>query len=46
MDTRFANLLASIRDKKNLDDEMKKALAAAIKEFTEQFVLHAAGARA
>ena len=36
-----------IREKKNLDDEIKKALAAAIKEFNEQFIAaRAAGARA
>jgi hypothetical protein len=37
MDTRFANLLGTIRDKKVLDDETKKQLSAAIKEFNEQF---------
>jgi F-type H+/Na+-transporting ATPase subunit alpha len=47
MDTRFANLLGAIRDKKNIDDEIKGQLAAAIKEFNEQFVAsRAAGARA
>jgi hypothetical protein len=47
MDTRFANLLGMIRDKKNLDDEAKGQLAAAIKEFNEQFAAsRAAGARA
>jgi F-type H+-transporting ATPase subunit alpha len=46
MDTRFANLLGAIRDKKVLDDDVKKQLAAAIKEFNEQFVAsRAAGAR-
>ncbi len=37
MESRFGNVLESIREKKNLDDEIKKALGAAIKEFTEQF---------
>jgi F-type H+-transporting ATPase subunit alpha len=47
METRFANLLTSIRDKKNLDDEIKKGLDAAVKEFNEQFIAaRAAGAPA
>jgi F-type H+-transporting ATPase subunit alpha len=47
MDTRFANLLGVIRDKKNLDDEVKGQLTAAIKEFNEQFASsRATGARA
>jgi F-type H+-transporting ATPase subunit alpha len=47
MDTRFANLLGTIRDKKNMDDEIKTQLAAAIKEFNEQFAAsRAVGARA
>jgi F-type H+/Na+-transporting ATPase subunit alpha len=47
MDTRFANLLGTIRDKKNLDDELKGQLGAAIKEFNEQFAAsRAAAARA
>jgi F-type H+-transporting ATPase subunit alpha len=47
LDTRFANLLSTIREKKNLDDELKKALGAAIKEFNEQFkASQATGARA
>src|SRR5687768_3384667 len=37
MESRFGNVLQSIRDKKNLDDEIKNALGAAIKEFSEQF---------
>ena len=37
METRFANLLGSIREKKNLDDEIKGALTKAVKEFNEQF---------
>ena len=44
MDTRFGNLLAAIREKKNLDDEIKKELTAAIKEFNEQFTGGAAAA--
>ena len=45
MESRFGNVLQSIRDKKNLDDEIKKALGAAIKEFNEQFIAaRAAGA--
>ena len=47
METRFANLLGGIREKKVLDDDTKKALAAAIREFNEQFTAsRAAGARA
>ncbi|MCC7125163.1 MAG: F0F1 ATP synthase subunit alpha [Acidobacteria bacterium] len=42
MTTRFSTLLASIREKKTLDDAIKGELNAALKEFTEQF----AGARA
>ena len=46
MESRFGNVLQSIREKKNLDDEIKSALAAAVKEFNEQFVAaRAAGAR-
>ncbi len=46
MESRFGNVLQTIRDKKNLDDEIKKALGAAIKEFNEQFIAaRAAGAR-
>jgi F-type H+/Na+-transporting ATPase subunit alpha len=46
METRFANLLTSIREKKTLDDEAKKALGAAVKEFNEQFTAsRAAGTR-
>jgi hypothetical protein len=37
METRFASLLSSIREKKNLDDELKGALTEAIKDFNEQF---------
>jgi F-type H+-transporting ATPase subunit alpha len=37
MQTRFGNVLASIREKKNLDDEIRKALTAAVKEFNESF---------
>jgi F-type H+-transporting ATPase subunit alpha len=37
METRFANLLGTIREKKVLDDDAKKQLTAAIKEFNEQF---------
>ncbi len=46
MESRFGNVLQTIRDKKNLDDEIKKALGAATKEFNEQFIAaRAAGAR-
>jgi F-type H+-transporting ATPase subunit alpha len=45
MDTRFGNVLASIREKKNLDDQIKAALVAAIKEFTSQFLANRAAAR-
>jgi F-type H+-transporting ATPase subunit alpha len=44
MDTRFASLLAGIREKKNLDDDLKKSLTAAITEFNEQFVASRAAA--
>jgi F-type H+/Na+-transporting ATPase subunit alpha len=37
METRFGNVLASIRDKKTLDDEIRGALTAAVKEFTATF---------
>jgi F-type H+-transporting ATPase subunit alpha len=37
METRFGNVLASIRDKKTLDDELRNALTAAVKEFTATF---------
>jgi hypothetical protein len=37
METRFGNLLTTIRDKKILDDELKGSLTKAITEFTEQF---------
>jgi len=46
MDSRFGQVLAAIREKKLLDDELKKSLEAAIREFSEQFTAaHAAGAR-
>ncbi len=38
MDTRFSQVLTAIREKKNLDDDLKKALGAAIKDFNEQFM--------
>ncbi len=37
MTTRFSTLLATIREKKTLDDEVKGQLNAALKEFTQQF---------
>ena len=37
MDSRFGTLLGTIREKKVLDDDLKKQLTGAIKEFTEQF---------
>jgi F0F1-type ATP synthase alpha subunit len=37
MGARFGNVLQSIREKKNLDDEIRTALTAAVKEFNEQF---------
>jgi F-type H+/Na+-transporting ATPase subunit alpha len=46
METRFGNVLQEIREKKILDDELKQALAAAVREFNEQFTANrAAGAR-
>jgi F-type H+-transporting ATPase subunit alpha len=38
METRFGNVLASIKEKKTIDDQTKADLTAAIKEFTQQFV--------
>jgi F-type H+-transporting ATPase subunit alpha len=47
MQTRFGNVLAAIRDKRTLDDQIKSDLTAATKEFNEQFTANrAAGARA
>ena len=44
MATRFGSLLATIKTKKTLDDELKGQLNAALKEFVQTF--NAAGARA
>jgi F-type H+-transporting ATPase subunit alpha len=45
METRHGNVLATIRDKKNLDDEIKNNLTAATKEFSKEFLSNrAAGA--
>jgi F-type H+-transporting ATPase subunit alpha len=45
MDTRAGNVLAAIREKKNLDDQIKSDLTATTKEFTQQFLANrAAGA--
>src|SRR5919109_2150325 len=38
METRFGNVLAAIREKKTLDDQIKNDLTNATKEFSEQFV--------
>jgi F-type H+-transporting ATPase subunit alpha len=48
MATRYGNVLATIRDKRILDDQINADLTAATKEFTQQFLsAHApAGARA
>jgi F-type H+/Na+-transporting ATPase subunit alpha len=47
METRFGNVLQTIREKKILDDQLKQTLAAAVREFNEQFTAsRAAGARA
>ena len=46
LDTRFGNVLASIREKKTLDDEIKKQLDAALKEFGAQFKASRAAAAA
>jgi F-type H+-transporting ATPase subunit alpha len=47
IETRFGNVLAAIRDRKVLDDEIRSALNAALKEFNEQFAANrAVGARA
>jgi F-type H+-transporting ATPase subunit alpha len=43
METRFGNLLGAIREKKNLDDDIKKSLTAAVKEFNESFAAAARG---
>ena len=46
MQTRYASVLAAIRDKKVLDDEIKQALTGAIREVNEQFsAARAAAAR-
>jgi F-type H+-transporting ATPase subunit alpha len=37
MTTRYGNVLASIKEKKNLDDALKDSLNAALKEFVEHF---------
>jgi F-type H+-transporting ATPase subunit alpha len=44
MTTRFGSLLSAVKAKKNLDDELKAQLNAAIKEFTQTFA--STGARA
>jgi len=46
MTSRFSTLLATIREKKNLDDALKGELNAALKEFTEQFAAAPAAGRA
>ena len=47
MESRFGNVLQSIREKKTIDDEIKQVLAAAVKEFNEQFAAsREVGARA
>jgi F-type H+-transporting ATPase subunit alpha len=37
MQMRFGHVLSSIREKKNMDDELKNALTAAVTEFNESF---------
>src|SRR5688572_33423414 len=37
MQTRYGNVLASVREKKNLDDALKDDLNAALKEFQQHF---------
>jgi hypothetical protein len=44
MTTRFGTLLSAVKEKKNLDDEIKSQLNAALKEFVQTFT--SAGARA
>jgi F-type H+-transporting ATPase subunit alpha len=44
MQTRHGNILTTIREKKNLEDQTKADLTAAIKEFSEQFVAARAAA--
>jgi F-type H+/Na+-transporting ATPase subunit alpha len=46
METRFGNVLAAIREKKTLDDQIKEQLAAATREFTQQFLSNRAPAGA
>jgi F-type H+-transporting ATPase subunit alpha len=48
METRFGKLLAAIREKKTLDDQIKTELSVATEEFTKQFLStrQAAGTRA
>jgi F-type H+-transporting ATPase subunit alpha len=44
METRFGNVLQTIREKKILDDQMKQDLTAAVREFNEQFTAGRAAA--
>jgi F-type H+-transporting ATPase subunit alpha len=44
MDTRYPQVFKSIVEKKQLDDELKKALDAAVKEFTTDFAARKATA--
>ena len=37
MQTRYGNVLASVKEKKNLDDALKNDLDAALKEFQQHF---------
>ena len=46
MDTRFGNILATIREKKTLDDGLKGQMNAALKEFSDSFMAMHAGAKA
>jgi F-type H+-transporting ATPase subunit alpha len=46
METRFGNVLAAIREKKTLDDQIKNDLTNATKEFSEQFVANRKAAAA
>ena len=42
MNTRFGNILATIREKKTLDDTLKGQMNAALKEFSDAFMaMHA-----
>jgi F-type H+-transporting ATPase subunit alpha len=44
LETRYANVLTGIREKKQLDDQLKAALDAAVREFGRDFATRRASA--